>query len=96
MSEETKLILEALGKISDKMEEMDKRLSNVEDKVTDIQLTLETETNQNIKIIAEGHALLAEKVDNALRIDNDKEMMKLRLNSMENEIRRLKKATHIA
>ena len=44
MSEETKLILEALGKISDKIEEMDKRLSNVEDKVIDIQLTLETET----------------------------------------------------
>ena len=40
MTEETKMILEEIKKLNDK--------------VTDIQLTLENETNKNIKIIAEG------------------------------------------
>ena len=40
MSEETKMILEEIAKLNAK--------------ITDIQLTLENETNRNIKIIAEN------------------------------------------
>lgn len=47
MTEETKMILEELKKLNDK--------------VTDIQLTLENETNKSIKIIAEGHLGLSRK-----------------------------------
>lgn len=48
MTEETKMILEELKKLNDK--------------VTDIQLTLENETNKNIKIIAEDHLELSRKL----------------------------------
>ena len=58
MTEETKLILE-------KLTEMDR-------KITDIQLTLENETNRNIKIIAEGHLDLGRKLDDALKVVNEK------------------------
>lgn len=83
MSEETKLILA-------KLEEMSERLCNVEEKVTDIQLTLENETNRNIKIIAEGHAMIAEKIDREIGISKEKEMLLLRVNTLENELRRIK------
>ena len=76
MTEEAKMILEELKKLNDK--------------VTDIQLTLENETNKNIKIIAEGHLDLSRKLDEALKVDNEKEMLLIRVNRLENELRRLK------
>lgn len=76
MTEETKIIMDELKKLNDK--------------ITDIQLTLENETNRNIKIIAEGHLDLSRKLDEALKNDNEKEMLLIRVNRLENEIRRLK------
>lgn len=76
MDEESKAILQ-------KLEEMDM-------KIRDLQLTLENETNRNIKIIAEGHMDLNRKLDEALKIDNKKEMLIMRVNALENELRRLK------
>lgn len=76
MTEETKMILEELKKLNDK--------------VTDIQMTLENETNKNIKIIAEGHLDLSRKLDEALKVDSEKEMLMIRVNRLENELRRLK------
>ena len=58
--------------------------------ITDIQLTLENETNRNIKIIAEGHLDLSRKLDDALKVDTEKEMLLIRVNRLENEVRRLK------
>lgn len=76
MTEETKMIMEELKKINSK--------------ITDIQLTLENETNRNIKIIAEGHLDLSRKLDDALKVDSEKEMLLIRVNRLENELRRLK------
>ena len=76
MTEETKMILEELKKLNNK--------------ITDSQLTLENETNKNIKIIAEGHLDLSRKLDDALKVDNEKEMLMIRVNRLENELRRLK------
>lgn len=58
--------------------------------VTDIRLTLENETNRNIMRVAEGHLDLSRKLDEAHKIDNEKEMMAIRLTIQENELRRLK------
>lgn len=66
---------------------MDKEFN---EEITDIQLTLENETNRNIKIIAEGHLDLNRKLDDALKVDTEKEMLLIRVNHLENEVRRLK------
>ncbi|MDE6750303.1 MAG: hypothetical protein K2K21_14760 [Lachnospiraceae bacterium] len=58
--------------------------------IRSIQLTLENETNRNIKIIAEGHLDLSRKLDNALKVDNEKEMLLIRVNALENELRKVK------
>ncbi len=55
-----------------------------------LQLTLENETNKGIKIIAEGHLNLSRKLDEALKIENEKEMLKLRVNRLESEVEKLK------
>ena len=71
MTEEIKMIIE-------KLEKMD-------NKITDIQLTIENETNRNIKIIAEGIDL-SRKLDEALKMENEKEMLMIRVNRLENEL----------
>ena len=59
-------------------------------KVTEVQMTLENETNKEIRIIAEGHLDLSRKLDDALKVENEKEMLLLRVTHLENEVRRLK------
>lgn len=68
------------------LEEMKK----LENKVTEVQMTLENETNKEIRIIAEGHLDLSRKLDDALKVENEKEMLLLRVTHLENEVRRLK------
>ena len=58
--------------------------------IRSLQLTLENETNRNIKIIAEGHLDLSRKLDEALKVDNEKEMLLIRVNHLENELRKVK------
>ena len=66
------------------------KLQSLERKVTSIELTLENETNRNISIIAEGHLDLNRKLDEALKIENEREMLLLRVNNLENELRKVK------
>lgn len=77
------LTSEDLQAISDLLEPIKK-------KVTSIEMSLENETNRNIKIIAEGHLDLNRKLDEALKVDNEKERLLIRVNCLENELRKIK------
>lgn len=74
--ENTKKILEAI--------------EGLKSEVKSIQLTLENETNRNIRLIAEGHLTLERKLDESLKVNQEKELLLLRVNSLENEVRLLK------
>lgn len=76
MTEETKMILEELKKMNAK--------------IAEVQLTLENETNRNIRFIAEGHFDLSRKLDEVLKVENEKEMLLIRVNHLESEVRRIK------
>lgn len=58
--------------------------------INDIKMTLENETNKNIRVIAEGHSDLSNKLDKALKIENEKELFLIRLNILESEVERIK------
>lgn len=79
-----------MDRLETKVDSLETRMDGLETKVNDIQLTLENETNRNIQIVAEGHANLNRKLDEALTVESEKEMLLLRVNRMENELRRLK------
>jgi len=70
--------------------DMQKMNTNLQNQITDIKLTLENEVSRNIKIIAEGHQDLSRKLDEAIKINNENELMKIRLNILENDMRRVK------
>ena len=65
-------------------------MREIKKQIRDLQLTLENETNKNIQIIAEGHLDLSRKLDDVLKIDNEKEMLLIRVNRLENELRKVK------
>ena len=62
--------------------------------VTNINITLENETNRNIHIIAEGHSDLSRKFDEALKHEQqyheERELLIVRVNSIENDVRKIK------
>ena len=62
----------------------------LKNRTTAIELTLENETNPGIKIVAEGHLDLNRKFDKALKIENEKEILLLRLSHLESETRIIK------
>ena len=76
--------------LDDKLKPIKDDIDTLEKKVTSIELTLENETNRNIQIIAEGHLDLVRKLDEALKVENEKEMLLLRVNHLENELRKVK------
>lgn len=79
------------------MQEMKADISELKSKVNSIEMTVENETNRNIKLIAEGHLDLSRKLDQALKVENEKEMLLIRVNVLENEVRKIKEhLNHIA
>ncbi len=79
-----------LGGMETRFDGMVTKIDSLEAEVTDIQVTLENETNKNIRIIAEGHMDLVRRLDEFLEVNHEKEMLMIRLNRLENEVRRLK------
>ena len=89
-SEKLDLLLKQMGAMDERFTELDNRLMKLENGVTDIRLTLENETGPNIRRVAEGHLDLSRKLDEALKVENEKEMLIIRVNTLENEMRRMK------
>ncbi len=76
--------------------ELTDKVQVLDGNVKDLQLTLENETNRNIRIIAEGHLELNRKLDEALKVEHEKELMYLRVNVLENDMRIVKEKVGIA
>ena len=76
-------------------EVMSRDMKDVKQRVTGIEMTLENEVIRNIKIIAENHTDLSRKLDDALKVDNEKELLLIRVNILENEVRKLKERLNV-
>ena len=83
---------EKLDLILSRLEKLDK----IENDITDIKLTLENEIRVNIQRVAEGHLDLSRNLHEALKIDNEKEMLAIRVSVLETELRRIKTKLEIA
>ena len=75
---------------SEMIKEIHLEMQQVKKELRSLQLTLENETNRNIALIAEGHLDLCRRLDDALKVENEKEMLLIRVNTLENEVRKLK------
>lgn len=73
-----------------RFDSMEQRFDSLEQEVKSMKLTLENETNRNIQLIAEGHAILNRRLDEALKINSENELLHVRVNVLENELRKVK------
>lgn len=71
-------------------ESIKKEVITLEEKVNNIGVTLETETNRGIRIVAEGHTDLNRKLHEAQKSDQDRELIMVVVNHLESQIRMLK------
>ena len=62
----------------------------LKDDVADVKLTVENEIRVNIQRVAEGHLDLSRNLHEALKVDNEKEMLVIRVGVLENEFRKIK------
>lgn len=91
-SEKLDLILFKLEKI----DRLEQRVNNLEQDVSEIKLILENEVRVNIQRIAEGHLDLSRNLHEALKIDNEKEMLAIRVSVLETEQQKIKTQLEIA
>ena len=82
---------------------MEQRLTNLEsgqlsmaNRLTNMELTLENEVSRNICTIAEAHLDLSRKFDRALKVKEDDELVRVRLNVLENDVQKIKQRLEIA
>ncbi len=65
-------------------------ITEIRSDITEIRLTLENEIRTNIRLIAEGHLDLSRQLHDALHTSNEFENMKVRVNSLEVDMKRVK------
>ena len=92
-----------LDSLEQRFDSLEQRVSNLEsgqlsmaNRLTNIELTLENEVSRNICTIAEAHLDLSRKFDRALKVKEDDELVRIRLNVLENDVRKIKQRLEIA
>ena len=65
-------------------------------KISGIEMTLENEIRNNIRIVAEGHTDIIRRFDDYMVIENSKEMFSVRMNILEKDVRNIKEKIGIA
>lgn len=90
MRQEIDFVKEETGSMRSEVSSLREEMDAVKQRLILIETTLENETNRGIRIIAEGHLDLSRKLDDALRVDNEKEWLLLRVTHLENEVHTIK------
>ncbi len=85
-----------MDNLENRMDNLEDRMDHLDNRVNTIGVTLENETNRGISIIAEGHRDLNRKLNEALKADEEKEMLLLRVNRLEGEVSKIKDKLEIA
>ena len=71
-------------------------VQTLKDRVTNIEITLENETNRNIQLVAEGHLNLDRKLDEALKELHPNTMYHLKVNHLDGEVTKMKRILNMA
>ena len=77
--------------LKDNVEGLKTDVTELKDDVMETHLVLENVTNKNIRIVAENHLSLNHKLNEALKVDEEKEMLLIRMNCVESDVRQMKR-----
>lgn len=97
LQNEVGLLHSEVGLLHNEVEALKYRVNSLESSVENmnmrlkcVEITLENETNPSIRIVAEGHLDLYRKLDEAMKSDHDREILAIKLNYLDSEMRRWK------
>ncbi|MBQ2276734.1 MAG: hypothetical protein U0L23_01930 [Lachnospiraceae bacterium] len=82
-SEKLDLILSEIKNVKSDTQEL-------KNKVTEIELHIENVTDKNIQTVAEGHLDLSRKFDDVIKVENEKELLVIKVRILEDELRKIK------
>lgn len=83
-SEKLDLILSEVQGLKSEMQELKRRTTNIE-------LTLENETNHNIQLLTENHITLIDKLNQSIRVADKTLMYEVQMTSLKSRIDLLEK-----
>lgn len=75
----------------DKLDLILEKLENMDYDIKSIKLTLENEVRTNIMRVAEGHLDLSRNLKEAIKSNNEFEMLTIKVNILESEVEELKR-----
>ena len=82
--------------LKEDVQELKEDVQVLKERVTNIEITLENETNRNIQLIAEGHLNLDRKLDEALKELHPNTMYHLKVNHLDGEVTKMKRILNMA
>ena len=80
-----------IANMESKIENMESNMESMKSDITSIKLTIENEIRVNIQRVAEGHLDLSRNMHEAMKPSNEVEMLAIKVNFLESEIRELKR-----
>ncbi len=96
-SEKLDLLIEKVSNLDEKVNGLDAKVNNLEsdmrevkERVTKIDLTIENEIRVNIQRVAEGHLDLSRNLHDAMKPNNEIEMLAIKVRMLESDVRELK------
>lgn len=95
VKDEVQGVKDEVQDMKDDIQSMKTDVRALNTQVRSIEMTLENEINRNIKIIAEGHLDLSKKLDKTFMLDHEKELLMIRVNVLEDDVRKIKEQFQI-
>lgn len=89
-SEKLDLLIQEITEVKREVVETKSDVKGVKSKLSGLELHIENVTDRNIQTVAEGHLDLSRKLDNALKVENEKEMLIIKVRILEDELRKVK------
>ena len=76
--------------LDEKVTVLDQKFTVLDEKFTGLELVIENETNANIRRIAEGHCDLVRNLREARKVDDEKELLAIRVTVLESDMSKVK------
>lgn len=89
-SEKLDLLLSEIQGMKQDICDMKRDIKGIEQKTTKIDLTIENELRINIQRVAEGHLDLSRSLHEAMKPNNEVEMLGIKVRMLETDVRALK------
>ena len=88
---DSELLSEISDMLDEKLKPLEFNMQELNKRVTNLELTIENETNRNIQLLAENHITLIDKLNQSLKVADKTLMYEVQLTSLKSRIEYLER-----